>query len=156
MSRLISFSGLLASLFLAVFAQAAQAAPAAQAKEMVSVDRAQLQMRAGAGTKHPVLWSFSKGYPLEVSSRSGNWLKVRDFENDTGWVYRPGVGKKPHVIVKASNVNLRSAPGASGPVVGQVDHGEVLRTLENKSQWVQVQRESGAKGWVARSLVWGW
>ena len=150
MFRLKSLPGWIASLSLLVFAQTALA------KEMVSVDRQEASMRSGAGNKSSALWALSKGYPLEVTQRKGNWLKVRDFENDTGWVYRLSVGKKPHVIVKASSANVRSAPSIKSRILGKVEHGEVLRTVEHRNNWVKVQRDSGVKGWISRGLVWGW
>lgn len=150
MSRLKSLPGLLAALSLVVFTQTVQA------KEMVSVDRAEVNMRSGSSTKHPILWALSKGYPLEVTRRQGNWLKVRDFENDSGWVYRPMVGKKAHVIVKGGVVNVRSAPSTGSRILGKAEYGELLRTLEHRNQWVKVQRDGGMKGWVSRALVWGW
>lgn len=150
MFRLKSLPGLVVSLSLLVLAQAALA------KEMVSVNTAQANMRSGASNKHPALWALSKGYPLEITSRKGNWLQVRDFENDTGWVYRSSVGKKPYVIVKVGVANVRGTPSTSGRILGKAEHGEVLRTVENRSNWVKVQRESGVKGWISRTLVWGW
>ena len=150
MSRLKSLPGLIVSLSLLVFA------PASQAKDMVSVDRAEVNMRSGASTRHSILWSLGKGYPLEVTHRQGNWLKVRDFENDTGWIYRPVVAKTPHVIVKASVANLRSAPSTGSRILGKAGYGDVLRTVEHRSKWIKVQRESGVKGWISRALVWGW
>lgn len=129
---------------------------ALQAREMVSVARAQINMRAGAGTQHNTLWTLTRGYPLEVTGRQGQWLKVRDFENDAGWVYRPLVGKTPHVVVKSRVANLRNAPGTRSRILGKADHGEVLRTLEHRNDWVRVQREGGRKGWIARRLLWGW
>lgn len=150
MSRLKSLPGLLAALSLVVFTAGVHA------KEMVSVERAEVNMRSGSSTRHPILWALSKGYPLEVTRRQGSWLQVRDFENDSGWVYRPMVGKKAHVIVKSRVVNVRSAPSTGSRVLGKAEYGEVLRTLENRSQWVKVQRDGGTKGWVSRGLVWGW
>jgi SH3-like domain-containing protein len=131
------------------------AAPA-PAKDMVSVNRNEVNMRQGAGTKHPILWALSRGYPLEVTGHNGSWLKVRDFENDAGWVYRPVVGKTPHVIVKASIANVRSEPSTRSAILGKAEYGEVLRTLGHRNDWVNVQREGGLKGWIARTLVWGW
>jgi len=150
MSRLKSLPGLLAALSLVVFTQTVQS------REMVSVDRAEVNMRSGSSTKHPILWALSKGYPLEVTRRQGNWLKVRDFENDSGWVYRPMVGKKAHVIVKGGVVNVRSAPSTGSRILGKAEYGELLRTLEHRNKWVKVQRDGGMKGWVSRALVWGW
>jgi uncharacterized protein YgiM (DUF1202 family) len=131
-------------------------APASQARDMVSVAKSEINMRTGASTRHSVVWALSKGYPLEVTARRGKWLKVRDFEKDTGWVYRPLVNKTPHVIVNAGIVNVRSAPSTRSRILGKAPYGEVLRTLEHRSNWVKVQRDSGLKGWISRRLVWGW
>jgi SH3-like domain-containing protein len=131
-------------------------AAAGQASEMVSVAKAQINMRAGAGTQTAALWTITRGYPLEVTGRQGQWLKVRDFENDAGWVYRPLVGKTPHMVVKSRVANMRSAPGPRSRILAKADHGEVLRTLEHRKDWVRVQREGGLKGWIARRLLWGW
>ena len=95
---------------------------------MVSVQRAEVNLRAGAGTQHEALWVLSRGYLLEVTGRKGQWLKVRDFENDTGWIFRPLVGKKAHHVVKGSVVNLRSSPSTRSRIVGKATRGEVLRT----------------------------
>lgn len=132
------------------------AVSAAQAREMVSVDRPTINMRQGAGTQHEALWALNRGYPLQVTGRKGAWLKVRDFENDTGWVYRPLVGKTPYHVVTSRVANVRRAPTTGSPVVGKAHKGDVLRTLERRERWVNVQQEGGRKGWVARRLLWGW
>jgi len=132
------------------------AALSATARDMVSVKADMARMRAGASAQQPVLFELTQGYPLEVTGRKDRWLQVRDFENDRGWVYRPLLGKQPHVIVKARTANVRSSPSITGRLVGKAHYGEVLKTVEHRDAWVKVQRHSGNKGWIARRLVWGW
>lgn len=127
-----------------------------QAREMVSVDRSQVNLRAGAGTHTEALWVLSRGYPLEVTGRKGQWLKVRDFENDSGWIFRPMVGKTPHLIVKSKVANIRSTPSTRSPILGQAQYGDVVRRLEHRQEWVKIERDDGIKGWIARKLLWGW
>ena len=128
----------------------------ALAQSMVSVDRSVVNLRSGASTKDTILFELGKGYPLEVIRRQGSWLQVRDFENDKGWIYRPMVGRKAHLVVKTTIANVRSAPSTNSRILGKVEYGELLRTLEHRRKWVRVQRESGAQGWVSRGLLWGW
>ena len=64
--------------------------------------------------------------------------------------------RKPHVIVKASVVNLRQGPGTRHRRIGRAEYGEVLRTLAHRKGWVRVRQEGGRTGWVSRRLVWGW
>lgn len=66
---------------------------ALQARERVSVVNTGANMRVGAGTQHATLWALTRGYPLAVTGRQAKWLKVRNFANDAGWVYRPLVGQ---------------------------------------------------------------
>jgi len=126
-----------------------------QAREMVSIAKPEVNMRTGAGTHYPAVWRLDHGYPLEVLQTQGNWLKVRDFEKDVGWVYRPLVSKAAYVIVKSRVANVRQAPNLSARVLDKVAYGEVMRQLERRNGWVKVQRKGALKGWIARRLLWG-
>lgn len=135
--------------FLLVFASAAHA-------EMVSISRAKAKLRSEPGEKSPVKFELGVGYPLKVVSRQGNWLKVTDFENDGGWIYKKQVGKAPHMIVKEKKTIIRNSPGENQRIVGNANRGVVLRTIKHKKGWVQVKHESGLTGWVERDTLWGW
>ena len=132
------------------------AIPMAYAREMVSVARGEVNMRSGPGPRHEVAWVLSRGYPLSVLGRKGSWIKVRDFENDRGWVLRSLTSRTPHHIVSANVVNLRGTPSSRSRIVGQARYGDVLRTLERRGEWVKVRHMRGTTGWVARRLLWGW
>ncbi len=128
----------------------------AQAK-MVSVTGEMVNMRSGPGKKYSVVWELGKGYPLKVLQAKGEWLKVSDFENDSGWVHKTLVGRTPHLVVKKKIVNLRSGPGKKNKIVRQAQKGVVFRTLDKKGSWVKVlHEEEKVTGWVLRSLLWGW
>lgn len=128
----------------------------ALARDFVSVARDEINMRNGPGTKHESRWMLSRGFPLQVVRRQGDWLRVRDFEKDEGWVSRSLTDRTPHVIVTSTTANIRSGPATNQRRVGQAEYGEVLRMLGKRPGWVQVSQAGGTKGWVARKLVWGW
>ena len=132
------------------------AVSSAHARDMVSVDRPEINMRTGPGTGHESIWLLSRGYPLTVVGRKGKWLHVRDFENDEGWVYRPLTDKTPHFVVKAKTANIRSGPSTRNRIVGKASYGDVLRTLAHRGEWAKIRDAEGLVGWVARRLLWGW
>jgi len=99
-------------------------------------------------------WIYRK--TLEVLARKGQWLRVRDFESDEGWVHRSLTGKTPHVVVKTKVANIRSAPDLRSRIVGKAGYGEVLRTLARRADWIRIRSDSGQVGWIARRLTWGW
>jgi SH3-like domain-containing protein len=129
---------------------------AAAAPRMVSAAVDELSLRTGPGTRYEALWTVVKGYPLKVLSKRGNWLKVSDFENDKAWVYAPMTGKTAHHVVKAQRANLRRSPTTGSAIVAKLQYGDVLRTLERRGSWLKVRLASGATGWIAKRLVWGW
>jgi SH3-like domain-containing protein len=120
----------------------------------VGVDRANI--RSGAGTDHEILWSVGKYYPLDILKKSGNWYKIRDFEDDEGWVFHSLLKKIPTVIVKAPLVNVRERPGTKSRVLFQAEKGVSFKRLGKKGEWFKIQHADGEVGWIHKSLVWGY
>jgi SH3-like domain-containing protein len=144
---------LLTTCALALAIPAAAAQPATQ---MVSVKGSILNMRSGPGTNTEVLWELQRGYPLQVVQRKNRWVRVKDFEGDTGWVAASLTGRAPHHIVKVRNANVRSGPGTQNRIVGKAEYGELMRTREKRGGWVRVERAQGKSGWISKKLLWGW
>lgn len=132
------------------------AAPQVVAQQMVSVSSDEVNLRTGPGREHPSEWILGQGYPLRVVGSRGDWLEVRDFENDKGWIYKPLTDSTPYHIVKVKVANLRNQPTTRSRIIGRLAYGDTLKTLERTSGWVKVQRKGGLRGWVARRLLWGW
>lgn len=128
--------------------------------KMVSIKREGVNVRSGPGEKYEVKWEYGKGFPLLITSSKGNWYKIKDFESDTGWVYKPLTSSTPHMIVKANKnkdkqINIRSGPGTKFKVVAKAYYGVVFKTVEQKKGWAKVEHDSGTVGWIKRSLLWG-
>lgn len=127
---------------------------------MVSIDRESVNLRSGPGEKYDVKYEYGKGFPLLVTETKGGWYKVKDFEDDEGWIYTPLVAESPHLIVKANRhtkkkINIRKQPSTDAKVVAEAHYGVVFKTLAQKNGWAKVEHESGVVGWVNRSLLWG-
>ncbi|MDD3815048.1 MAG: SH3 domain-containing protein [Desulfocapsaceae bacterium] len=130
--------------------------PLSSGAKMVSINREGVNIRSGPSTRSQVKWKVDKGFPLKVIGRKGKWYKVRDFENDEGWVYAPLTIRKAHLVVKKPVINIRRGPGPNYRIITQAKHGVVFQTLTEVKGWVKVRHESGVTGWVARRLLWGW
>ncbi|MDU9050958.1 MAG: SH3 domain-containing protein [Candidatus Electrothrix sp. Rat3] len=129
------------------------------AARMVAVKSDNVNMRSGPGLKKKVIWKLSAGFPLKVLKRSGNWLKVKDFENTVGWVHKNVVNRSGHMIVKAQKnskgkINIRSRPGTKSKIIAKAYYGVVFRTVEQRKGWAKVRRGK-VTGWIKRSLLWG-
>ena len=128
--------------------------------KMASIAGEKVQLRSGPGTKYTAKYQYGAGYPLKVITEKGKWVKVKDFENDVGWVYKKYLTNTPHMIVKVNKgkkrkINIRSGPGTKYKIVGQAYYGVVFETISQKAGWANVKHESGLEGWIKRSLLWG-
>lgn len=129
--------------------------------KMKSISGEKVQVRSGPGTKYTAKWEYGSGFPVKILTQKGNWLKVKDFENDTGWIFNKYLISTPHMIVKVNKgkkkrINIRSGPGTRYKTVGRAYYGVVFKTLEQKKGWAKVQHSSGLVGWVKRTLLWGY
>ncbi|HSO08619.1 MAG TPA: SH3 domain-containing protein [Desulfoprunum sp.] len=130
------------------------AAPA-MAAEYVSVVKDGVNVRTAPNTDAPILMELFQGYPLLVQGKEGVWLKVTDYENDTGYIHSSLVKKGDTVIVNAKkSANMRSEPNTTAPVVADVERGVVLTKLSAQDKWVKVKHSGGTVGWISQPLVW--
>ncbi len=126
-----------------------------QAAEFVSVKKDQVNVRTGPGTNNPVYMELFQGYPLKVVEKKGEWYKISDYENDTGWIHTSLIEKGNTVIVNAkSKVNLRSGPSTKNAVVANIERGVILEKLTSKGNWVNIRHSSGTEGWIYNTLIW--
>ncbi len=123
--------------------------------EYVSVKKDNVNVRTGPGTNNPVSMELFAGYPLKVLKKQGEWLRVSDFENDSGWIHKSLVTKGDSVIINAKkSVNMRSGPSTKNSIVADIERGVVLTKISQKGKWTQVRHSSGTVGWVYNPLIW--
>ena len=126
-----------------------------ESSETVSVLKDGANVRTGPDAKDPVAMELFMGYPLKVVEKKGEWLKVSDFENDTGWINNKMVGPGTTVIVNAKKpINMRSEPKESGAIIANIEHGVVLTKISTKGDWVKVKHTKGTEGWINKKLLW--
>ena len=125
----------------------------AAAAEFVSVVKDGVNLRSGPDTTHEILFQLPEGYPLQVLERKKEWIKVRDYENDKGWIYGGLVAKTPYVIVKVKDGNIRSGPGTEYEKSGKVIRDVILRKTGAKGDWIKISHPM-LTGWIYKQLVW--
>ena len=123
--------------------------------DYVSVQGDNVNVRTGAGTNYEVSMELFNGYPLKVLATEGEWLKIVDFENDTGWIHQSLVTEGNTVIVNGNkNVNMRAEPSTNSTIIATVDRGVVLTTLETQGKWLKLKHSTGLIGWIYKPLLW--
>ena len=134
-------------IFLLLFAQNSFAA------EYASIKNDGVNIRSGPSTKNEVLWEVFKDYPVEIIKREGDWVQIRDFENDKGWVYESLLSNEKTMIVKVETANMRSGPGKENKIIATVKKGVVFTPVEQKGNWIKVKYKNDVTGWMYNTLV---
>ncbi|HAH06004.1 MAG TPA: hypothetical protein DCM05_05650 [Elusimicrobia bacterium] len=146
------------ALLFALAASAAAQTPAAPktAQELYSVARPKILVREEPEKKAKALWPLWKYAPVEALSYRGDWVRVRDFEGDSGWVQRSELTQRvPTVCVRGKEGKLRKAAGPSSKLLWLLDRGFALRIFAVKGDWVEVSDLDEVNGWIHRDEVWG-
>ncbi len=126
---------------------------AAWAGEYLSVAKDGINIRSGPSTTADVLYELPMGYPLQVISRDGQWVKVIDYEGDKGYIFESLLSTSPYVIVKVAECNVRSGPSTNESVVGSVTKDVIFQKVEQKGDWIKISHPQ-LTGWIHKSLVW--
>lgn len=94
-------------------------------------------------------------YPLEVLETRDSFHKVRDLSGKTGWIHKDAVNETKSVAVSVASANVRKGPGMSHEIDFRAKRGVAFKVLEHDSGWLEVLHESGSRGWVSQTVVWG-
>jgi SH3-like domain-containing protein len=111
-------------------------------------------LRARPSTEAELIRQAYENEPLRVVGSRGQWLRVRDVDDQSAWVYRPLIDGRPAVVVVRDLVNVRAEPGTEHAIVFTAERGVNLLVLDRAGEWLRVRHEVG-EGWLHDSLVWG-
>ena len=126
----------------------------AQAAERMSVKVGLANVRSAPDKNAEIAWQVTKYHPFQIIKKKGNWYQCKDFEGDSGWVYKSLLSKTSTVITIKENCNVRSGPGTKNRVLFIVDREVPLKVLKRQGRWLQIIHEDGDRGWLHASLAW--
>lgn len=110
----------------------------------------------GPSFKATRIYLVNKQYPLEMISRSGEWVKVRDANGDFAWIAANALSEKRTVLVTAAVADIREAPQDTAEVVFRAEKSVILEPAEPpSSMWVKVRHRDGQSGYVRLDQIWG-
>lgn len=102
------------------------------------------------------VYLLSKSYPVEVISRSGEWVKIRDASGDLSWIASSNLSDKRTLMVFANVVDVRESPNDNAPIVFRAEKNVVLDLVEPPSStWIKVKHRDGQTGYARINQLWG-
>jgi SH3-like domain-containing protein len=132
------------------------AATAAPAFEYRSVASPAAVLYDGPSAKAEKISIVTRAYPLEIITKLGEWVKVRDAAGELGWIDAKALADKRFLLVTAATADIRESAENQAPLVLRVEKNVVLELLEPPaSSWAKVRHRDGVTGFVRSDQVWG-
>ena len=114
-----------------------------------------VNLRQGPSFEHPIKITYKKKFlPVLIQDSSDNFRKIRDHENNTGWIHVSQLTKKKSAILIDGDLIMFKSPTIySNPIV-ILKEGRLVRISKCKDAWCKVI--SGEfKGWIKNENLWG-
>ena len=114
-----------------------------------------VNLRQGPSFEYPIKIIYKKKFlPLLIQDSSDNFRKVRDHENNTGWIHISQLSKKKAAIVISDNeIMFKSSTIFSNPVA-ILKEGRFVKIKKCKELWCKVETNDH-KGWIKKDSLWG-
>ena len=126
-----------------------------ESKKFLSLKNNEVNLRQGPSFEYPIKFIYIKKYlPVEVLDKSETWIKIRDFENNSGWIHTSQVSKKKSAICKKNNSVLYKKPTIFSKPLAKLEIGRLVLIKKCKATWCKIT-SGGYKGWIFKNALWG-
>ncbi len=113
-----------------------------------------VNLRQGPSKEYPIKIFYKKKYlPVLIQDRSDNFRKIKDHENNSGWVHISQLSKKKAAIINDDAIMFNDSTIYSKPLV-ILEAGRLCLIKKCKNDWCRV-KTGKFKGWVKKDKLWG-
>ncbi len=114
-----------------------------------------VNLRQGPSKEYPVKIFYKKKYlPVLIQDTSDKWKKIRDHENNTGWIHLSQLSKKKAAITIDDQVIMfKNATIFSKPLV-VLEKGRLCLISKCIEEWCKIKTNK-YKGWIKKKSLWG-
>jgi len=114
-----------------------------------------VNLRQGPGKDYPIKIFYHKKFlPVIVQDSSDNFRKIRDHENNSGWIHVSQLSKKKAAIVTDEDLIMFKSPTIYSNPLAILKEGRLVKIDKCKDEWCKVI-SADFKGWVKNLNLWG-
>ena len=114
-----------------------------------------VNLRQGPSFDYPIKIFYKKKYlPVLILDSSDNFRKIKDHENNTGWIHISQLSKKKSALANNNQVVLFKNSTIFSKPEAILERGRLCLVLKCKDSWCKIK--SGKYiGWVKKEDLWG-
>ena len=114
-----------------------------------------VNLRQGPSFEYPVKLFYKKKFlPVVVQDKFDNFRKIRDHENNSGWIHISQLSKKKAAIVIQEELILFGKSTIFSNPVALLKQGRLVKIYKWKIEWCKV-KTGKYEGWVSKNGLWG-
>ena len=114
-----------------------------------------VNLRQGPSSEHPIKIFYKKKYlPVLVQDISENFRKIRDHENNTGWIHVSQLSKKKAGITVDDNLLVFKNPTLYSKPLVILKKGRLCLIKKCKDMWCKISVDKYT-GWIKKDSLWG-
>tara|TARA_B110000008_G_C16777589_1_gene487208 strand:- start:135 stop:581 length:447 start_codon:yes stop_codon:yes gene_type:complete len=114
-----------------------------------------VHLRQGPSREYPIKIFYKKKFlPVLIQDKSDNFRKIRDHENNSGWIHISQLSKKKSAIVVDEQLIMFKKPTIYSKPIAVLNKGRLTKIIKCKKVWCKV-RSDKYKGWLKKDSLWG-
>ena len=121
----------------------------------LSLKNNEVNLRQGPSFKYPIKLTYNKKYlPVIILDKSETWRKIKDFQNNSGWIHVSQLSKKNSAINIKKNSILFKKPTIYSKPIAKLEAGRLVLIKKCKIKWCKIS-SGNYVGWVFKNTLWG-
>ena len=121
----------------------------------LSLKNNEVNLRQGPSLEYPIKLIYKKKYlPVIILDKSETWRKIKDFENNTGWIHVSQLSKKKSAINIKDNSVIHKKPTIYSKPIVKLENGRLVLINKCKIKWCKIS-SGNYSGWIIKSSLWG-
>ena len=124
-------------------------------KEFLSLKNDKVNLRLGPSFEYPIKLIYKKKYlPVAIIDRSDAWVKIKDFENNSGWIHTSQLSKEKSGINIKKNSIIYKKPTIYSKPLARLELGRLVLIKKCELKWCKI-KTGDYIGWINKSALWG-
>tara|TARA_Y100001970_G_scaffold46345_1_gene58324 strand:+ start:408 stop:851 length:444 start_codon:yes stop_codon:yes gene_type:complete len=124
-------------------------------KNFLTLRNDKVNLRQGPSFQYPVKIFYNKKYlPVIIEDKSENFRKIRDHQNNSGWIHVSQLSKKKAAITLEEDVIVFKGPTIYSKPQVKLEKGRLCLIYKCKGKWCKI-KTGDYKGWVKNQNLWG-
>ena len=122
----------------------------------VSLKSDDVNLRVGPSINYPIKIKYvQNNLPIEIFDEFDAWRKVKDHENNIGWVHKSLIkGERFILIINKKENSKKIYDRPNGKIIGKVHNYNILSLEICLTRWCYISIKD-IEGWVSKDFIWG-